>query len=921
MTGGHSAPAWRRYLRFWGSRVDADIDTELRFHFEMRVQEYVARGMTEADAVVLVTRRLGDIDAARAECRVVDHRQRQREARVEQFDTLVRDVRLASRTLARQKGWTAVVVLTLALGIGANSATFSLVDALFYRMLPAAQPERLVTIGDPSATGTAAYGSPRADVFSYPVYADIRDQNRVLSGVYAEGSAGSLDVVVQSAAAGAASAHEHPTGRLVTGNYFDLLGVHPIIGRAFTADEDRTLGGDPVVVLSFAYWQSRFAADRALIGRALRINGVVLTVIGVAPRSFTGDVVGSRPDLWIPMMMQRAVTRSESRLEDRKASWLMLMGRLAPGVTLVAARPALRGIIERSLTSTLTPKDAAEFVADLHKNPTQIEAGGNGFSYYRRAYASGLAILLGSVGVLLLVVCANVANLMLARTAARGREISVRLALGASRRRLVRQLLTESAMLAIAAGVLGLLVAEWGGGLLLAAAADGPRPIPLDVRPDVRVLLFTAGLTLLSVLLFGFLPAVRATRLELATALRGQARSVAGPLGGGRYRLGRLIVVAQVALSTLLLVGSSLLVRSMQRIADADLGVPRNHLVLVSVDAGTSGYSGVRSAALAAELADRVRRLPGVLSASFSENGIFSGTESAMSIKVPGGALPADSAFTAYFDVVGPLYFQTIDAHLLRGRVLDAHDNMDARRVILVNATMARQLFPAGEAVGRVVTRHDSVLTVVGIIGDVEEQDVRAKPLPRMYLPVLQRAGPFGYFNLEVRTSGDPAAAVKPIRDAVLAADHSLFVSVDPLNSLVANSVSENRLVTRVVSFFGAAALVLAALGLYGVIAYTTARRTSEFGLRMALGANPAGVGSIVLREALALTAIGLAIGLPAGVAAAQLIRGQLFGIGVVDPASLVAPIAVLVCVTTAASYLPAVRASRVNPVDALRAD
>jgi predicted permease len=901
--------------------VDADIDTELRFHFEMRVQEYVARGMSEADAVAVVTRRLGDIDAARTECRIVDNRQRQREARVEQFDTLVRDVRLAGRTLARQKGWTTVVILTLALGIGANSATFSLVDALFYRTLPVAQPDRLVTIGDPSATGTAAYGSPRADVFSYPVYADVRDQNRVLSGVYAEGSAGSLDMIVQGAAGVAGNVHEHPRGRLVTGNYFDLLGVHPVLGRAFTADEDRTLGGDPVVVLSFGYWQRRFAADRDLIGHTLRINGVVLTVIGVAPRSFTGDIVGSQPDLWIPMMMQPLVTRGASRIDDRKASWLMLMGRLAPGIALSRARAALRGVVQRSLTSTMTPKDAAEFVADLHNNPIQVDPGGHGFSYYRRAYASGLAILLGSVGVLLLVVCANVANLMLARTAARGREISVRLALGASRNRLVRQLLTESAMLAGAAGVLGLLVAEWGGRLLLAAAADGPRPIPLDVRPDVRVLLFTSALTLMSVLLFGLLPAVRATRLELATALRGQARSVAGPLGGGRFRLGRLIVVAQVALSTLLLVGSSLLVRSMQRIAAADLGVPRNHLVLVSVEATTSGYSGARSAALATDLAGRAGRLPGVSSASFSENGIFSGTESAMSIKVPGGTLPADSAFTAYFDVVGPLYFQTIDAQLLRGRVLDAHDNMDARRVIVVNATMARELFPAGDAVGRVVTRHDTALTIVGIIRDVEEQNVRAKPLPRMYLPALQRVDRLGDFNLEIRTSGDPAAAVKPIRDAVLAADRSLFLSVDPLNSLVASSVSENRLVTRVVSFFGAAALVLAALGLYGVIAYTTARRTSEFGLRMALGANPAGVGSIVLREALALTAIGLAIGLPAGVAAARLIRGQLFGIGVVDPASLVAPIAVLVCVTAAASYLPAVRASRVNPVDALRAD
>jgi predicted permease len=359
----------------------------------------------------------------------------------------------------------------------------------------------------------------------------------------------------------------------------------------------------------------------------------------------------------------------------------------------------------------------------------------------------------------------------------------------------------------------------------------------------------------------------------------------------------------------------------MERISAADLGLTRDHLLLVSLEPVNAGYTPTRAMALALDLAERVRRVPGVSAASFSENGIFSGTESALSIKVPGGNLPADSTVNVKFDVVGPRYFETIGQQRLQGRELDARDNMDAARVIVINETMSRQLFPAGDAVGRIITRHDSALTVVGIVRDAEQQDVRAKPVPRMYIPALQRTARFGDFTLEVRTAGEPSALVKSVRDAVLEADRSLALTVDPLNSLVANSVSENRLVTRVVSFFGVVALVLAALGLYGVIAYTTARRTSEFGLRMALGANPSGVAGIVLREALALTVLGLIVGLPAGVAAARLIRGQLFGVGVVDPASLVLPVVVLVCVATVASYLPAIRAARVNPVDALRTE
>ncbi|HEX6536424.1 MAG TPA: ABC transporter permease [Gemmatimonadaceae bacterium] len=907
-----------------GGRVARDVDEEIAFHLAMRVEKLIAAGWSPAAARAEALRQFGDLPAVRAECLTTDHERERAMRRASYMDDLRRDAAYALRTLRRNKGFAVVLLLILALGIGANTAMFTLVNALLLRTLPVSHPERLVTIGDPRRTGSLSEGTPRPDLASYPVYEDLRDGTRTLAGLYANGRTGRLDVTIGGGHAGTEA--EHPRGRLVSGNYFSVLGVPARLGRTFTAAEDRAPGADPVAVISWAYWRRRFGGERSAIGRTITVNGAPLTIIGVTPPGFTGDIVGQPTDIWIPLMMQPSIMPHRTWLTDRTVSWLLLMGRLAPGVTLAQARAELSALERRTLTEHASAADLGGVERGLRETPPRVEPGARGFSYYRSTFARPLLTLMVAVVLVLLVVCANVANLVLARAAARGREMSVRMALGAGRRRLVRQILTESVILAAAGGSLGLLFAIWGSTALLRMAWGAHDTLPLDVHVDARILAFTLGLSLLTALIFGLVPALRATRLDLAGALRAHARSVGGGGGGGagreRMPLGKLLVVAQVALSMLLLVGTGMLVRSTRRLERADMGAARDRLLIASIDAERSGYAGPRLAALMRDVVARVGRLPGVAGATFSENGIFSGRESGTSVQVESYTARADSDTLIAYDDVGPNYFATIGAHLLRGRDIEARDDESAPRVAVINETMARFFFPRGDALGHQV-RSDSVSwEIVGIVRDVQEQGVREPPARRIYFPTVQMHRLPGDFILEVRATGDPARLAGPVRRALRAADPSLVVlDVDPLDDLIRDSISQDRMVANVVTFFGGLALVLAALGLYGVMAYATVRRTSEFGLRMALGAEPGAVTRMVLREAMMLVAAGVIVGLPIALAATRLLRGQLFGVSPLDPPSIGLAVAVLGVSAIVAGWLPAMRASRVPPLDALRSD
>ena len=920
-------------------RVVRDVDDEIEFHLAMRIAKLVAAGLDPAAARAMAIRQFGDASAVRAECLTIDRERERVMRRANRMSDLWQDATYALRSMRHHGTVVAVMLLILALGIGANTAMFTLIDALVLRPLPVAHPEQLASIGNTRIPNSTYQGTPNPQLASVPVYEDIRDQNTVFSGLYATGGSMLLNLTAPqpgaargAVASGATGADaEHPSARFVSGNFFKVLGVHALAGRTFADDEDKRPGDDPVVVIGYSYWQRRFCGQRSAVGSTITLNDVPMTIIGVAPQDFTGDIVGSRPDMWLPLMMRPVLDPHQDLLTDRSISWLLLMGRLAPGVSLDGARAQITTIYKRTLI-----EHAGTALSDVQRGiqhePVQVESGARGFSNLRNAFASSLYTLMAAVGLVLLIVCANVANLMLSRAAARGREMSVRMALGAGRWRLVQQLLTESLILALIGGALGLLVAYWGSVGLLRLASGGPRPIPLDVRPDGRVLAFVAIVSLVTAVLFGLAPALRATRVQLAIALRSQGRSLVGAAGSRLFSPGKVLVIAQVALSVVLLVVTGLLVRSTVELRSRDVGIARDQLILARVAPGQAGYADARLTAFMRDLMQRASQVPGVAAASLSENGILSGTESEDLIHIEGFTASADSDTLVAYDDVGPGYFATTGAHLLRGRGIEPRDNETAPRVVVVNQTMAKYYYPRGGALGHHITLTGRTYEIVGVVGDIEEQDLHAPPMRRFYLATLQLGCTPGqanctsalpsHFNLEMRARPgvDPARLVEPIRRALKAADPSVPVlSVKPLDELIDASIGTDILVARVVSGFGILALVLASLGLYGVMAYATVRRTAEFGLRMALGARAGDMTRMVLEESMLLVVIGALVGIPAALAAAPLLKGRLWGVHAFDVSSIVIALAAMALTAALAAVVPALRAARVSPLEALR--
>ena len=889
-------------------REERELAEEIEFHVEMEARQREFAGASPAEARRAALMALGGRDQVKESVR---------DARgTWLLESFWRDAVLSLRSMIRRREFTLVVLTILALGIGANTTTFTLIDALMLRPLPVPEAERLVTLGDTWRTGSLSVGTPQTQIVSYPLYQDLAGATNVLSGLYASGRTGRLDVRFNSNGAGEP---QHPRGRFVSGNYFSVLGVDAPVGRIFTEHDDRVIGGGPVVVVSHAYWQRELGADRSAVGRSITVNDVPLTIVGITPAWFRGDIVGEPTDIWIPLQMQPLLMPHSPWLDDRSVSWLLLMGRLAPGVSLDQARTVLQSVQRRAMLDNA--EDRAEIESKLAEGPILVQSGARGFSHYREAFGVALYTLAGAVGLVLLVVCANVANLMLVRAIARNREMSIRVSIGAGRADLMRQLLTESTVLALLAGAIGLLLAHWGSTLVLKLAAGGPNPIPLDARIDGRVLGFTAVLCLGTAMLFGLLPALRATRVDLATALRTQGRGVLGGGRPGRVSLGKLLVVGQIALALVLLVGTGMLVRSVQRMQNQDLGMAREELLIARIDASRAGYEGERLATLTREIRDRLLRVPGVEAVSMSENGLFSGTESHTSINVQNFTASSTEDTLVAGDLVDAGYFEAIGAHILNGRGITEQDAENAPPVTVINETMARFYFPAGDAIGKRISLDGTDYAVVGVVADVKGSGVREEPERRMYRSMAQAGRP-GTINIEVRASADPAGLVEPVRQALRAQDALLpILNVSSLTDLVAGSIQGERLVARVISFFGLLALLLTALGLYGVMGYNASRRTNEFGLRIALGAAPSGVLAMMMRETAGLVLLGMAIGIPAALLVGRLLRSQIFGIGLVDlPSMTIAAVVILVSAAVAGS-VPARRAANTSPMTALSAD
>jgi predicted permease len=916
----------RRVLRipFARGHIAREVDDELSFHIEMRTQRLIAAGWTPDAARSEALRQFGDVDSVRQDCLVMDEQRERAMQRANVIGELHQDIAYALRTLRRNFAFTAVIVGALALGIGANTAIFTLIDAVLVRTLPVSHPEQLVAVGDPTRVGSLSNGSPRTDLLSYPLFRDLRDQNHVFSGVLASGRTDRLDVRIE----GTSGEFEHPRGRFVSGNYFSLLGVGAFAGRTFDASNDAIAGASPIATISYGYWTRRFHNDRSAIGRTILVNGTKITIIGVTPPSFSGDIVGSSTDVWLPMTMHDVLRPQEKALDDRLISWVLVLGRLQPGVTMAQAKQQISEVIQRNIVANAKPQVAKAF---LGRGPKfYVSSGAKGFSRVRDTFQAPLVTLMIGVGLLLCIICANVANLLLARAIARGREMAVRLALGAGRSRLVRQLLTESAVLAVLSAIVGLFVAWWGSRALLALASDG-SPMSLNLGTDMSVLAFTLVVSVLAVALFGVVPALRASRVDLASAMRAQSPSVAGSttgLRGERIPVAKLLIAGQVALSVVLVIGAAMLVRSLRNVQETDVGMDRDHLVIVDLDVGARGYQGDRLASLVHTLRDRIGSVPGVAAVTFSENGIFSGTESSTTIEVPGFTARTPDDTTIAYDVVGPGYATTIGAKLIAGRDFTPSDEPLLPRLALVNQSLAQFYFPGQNAVGRYLHFNDSVaVQIIGVLADTRDHDLEGKPARRAYLSYVhaddpKNLGAPGSLRLEVRTAGDPSALVQTLRRAVVSVDPSLPIDgVDPLPTLMRQSIREERLVARLASAFGAFALLLAAIGLYGVMTYAITRRTSEIGLRVALGAQRGDVVRMVLFDALRLVGFGLLIGLPVALMSTRLLRTQLHGVDAADPVSILVAVGVLTASAVVAVMLPALRAARVSPIVALRAE
>ena len=827
-----------------------------------------------------------------------------RQAYIENWlDSILSDCRLAFRMLRKSPGFTAVAILTLALGIGANTAIFSLINALGLRPLPVQKPEGLVLIM-PANERNGDWG------FSYPLYEAVRDANRTLTGVFVR-AGGPMNVSVDGQAELAPNG-----GGYVSGSYFSTLGVEAFAGRTFTPAEDKVPGQNPVAVISYGYWRRRFALSPSVIGKTIDLNGVPFTIIGVTSPRFFGIEVGRSPDVTVPMTMYPQLNSGTTQLSNVGSWWLTAMARLRPGVSAEQTTADLSAIFENYMGTRALRTEGLRI---------KLRPGAWGLSP-REKLAPGAITLMTLVGLVLLIACTNVANLVLARGTARQKEIALRLSIGAGRGRLIRQLITESFLLALLGGAAGFLFASWGTQGIVKLVPD---EVGLDLSPDGRVFVFAAGITLLAGVLFGLAPAFRATRISLVQGLQGGARQGQTQASPNRLRNG--LVVSQVMLSTVLLFATGLLTHSLQELLSADLGFRPEHVLVLSTDPALIGYQGPRLVDLYKDLLQHARAVPGVMSVSLSHNGLVTRATWGNIVSVPGYTPGSGEVTESRFSHVSSDFFRTVGIPIILGRDFRDQDNETAPKVAIVSEAFARKFFgeqngaqkALGQTIGLGVDQNLGQFQIVGVAKDSKQRKIDEPPSRVVYFPFLQADLPpslMGQMTMEVRTASEPAAMTNAIRQELLAVEKNLPIyGVKTLTQQVDESLTEQRMFTWLVSSFGLLALLLASVGLYGVIAYSTVRRTGEIGIRLALGADRRDVMVMVLREALRLTAIGVAIGLVLAVATGRIFSSVLYGVTASDPLTIFGA-SVLMFVTAAlAALLPARRAMRVDPMVALR--
>ena len=918
-------------------RAEQELDEELRFHLEKQVELNIAAGMSP--------------DAARRQALVEFGGVQQTKERVREIswgyplEALLQDVRYGLRMLRKNPVFTAIAVLTLGLGIGMNTSIFSLIDSILFRSLPASRPEDLVLLRwhahhQPKLHGHSSYGdcpnnrsannpNPNGCSFSLPFFTIARSQTNLFSGITAFAHAPQLDLSGNGAATIVNNA------QFVSGEFFSTLGIKAALGRTLEPADD-TPASASAVVLSYGYWQSAFGGSRTAVGRTIRLNGLPFTIVGVAQQGFSGLSPGSQFDLWVPLATRPHLTPRWMPKDDGGGSWwLILVARTKPGVSVQQAQTAVSLLYRNETLHEEKPLYAEADAPGVDVVPAQ-----QGLEGFRRTALPPLYILMLAVALVLLIACANIAGLLLARAAGRSKEIAVRLMLGARRSRLVAQLLVESLLLSFAGGALGLLLARWGTyGLMVIATRFNSGPPPFNPQLDGRVLAFTAGTAILTGLFFGLIPALRSLRLDLTPALKtGSGASAAGISGSKWYSLGNALVVAQVSLAIVALITAGLLVRTLRNLEKVNLGFDAHNVLVFGLNPTLAGYKGTQLDPLYRDLQEKFAAVPSVTSVSYSWMALLTGGEWDTDIHIPG--TPESERVDSDFMPVGPRFFETLRIPLLAGRDFSGADfsaaSLRSARPpdsppdpaaapipVIINETFARRFFPNINPLGRHV---DEAMTedktrprgpgwdVVGVVGNTKYEGLRREISPTMYVA----SGGNGWFT--IRTAGDPMQIVPAIRDIINRRDNNLAMfRVATESQQIDKLVFFDRLLARFSTAFGLLAVALACIGLYGLLSYEVTRRTREIGIRVAIGAQRSNVIRMVVVPGLLLATTGAAVGTGASLGVSRLLSSTLYEVNPGDPVTLVGSAIVLIVVALAACYFPARRATRVDPLVALR--
>ena len=885
------------------SRKEAELRDELQFHLQEEAEQAEAAGLMTEQAKFAARRELGNVTLL-----MEDTRAAWGWIYLERFWL---DLGYAVRMLRRNSGFAAAAILSLALGIGANTAIFSLLNAVVFRLLPVANPRQLVQFTNTLPlweTGSSVQNS----LYDYPQFERFQSRSKTLSGIFGGTGLGRINVGFHGISGIA-------QGDAYSDNFFSVLGIAPQHGRFFSAGEDRA--GAPVAVIGDGYWRNRFGADLSIIGSAITVNQIPFTVIGITPPEFSGISVGSSPDIWLPLHALDRLKPDSKRWTESFSTWMLIAGRLRPGIAREQAQAELdvihrHFVAEQLSTWELGSRESVQrFAREGHLVLRPAASGID--SGLRDCYAFPLKLLLCVSGIVLLVACANIANLLLARASHRRREIAVRLALGASRGRLVQQLITESMLLALAGGVLATPIAWWGSLALVRMISTGDSRVPLAVDPDWRIFAFTAAVALLTGILFGLAPAVRSTRADPGPVMKEGTRHA----GRSSHTLDRTLVVAQVALSVVLITGAGLFLRTLQDLWKVNIGYDRGNVLMLSVDAKLAGYPSDGAGSIYREILRRLQALPGVKSASAS---IVRPVDDQFNLldqvdEIDGRRLPERSVIRVAWNATSPGYFSTVSTPVISGRDFELHDNETAPKVVIVSESLANSAFPNQNPIGHRL----GAATIVGVVKDSLYSGARDQPRPLLYHPLFQHGRDqeyrWGFVSFEVRY-GYLSNLLDEVRREVASVDPNLPVfRAITLVVQAEQSLMKERLLATLSSFFGALALLLSCVGLYGLMAYAVARRTAEIGIRLALGARRDHIMWLVLRETLWLTLAGIAVGVPLALWAAGYAKSVLFGVSTADPLTIAVTVALLLGVTALAGYIPARCALRVDPMVALR--